>query len=79
MSAANASLRDLEHAPSHAEQTELHPDLNRAHVRFINLGKTYDGIHRISFLVDEQGVIAKVFDDFKTSNHHQVVLDYLDQ
>jgi len=43
MSAANARLRDLEHAPSHAEQTELRPDLNRAHVRFINLGKTYDG------------------------------------
>jgi D-methionine transport system ATP-binding protein len=27
----------------HAEQTELHPELNRAHVRFIGLGKTYDG------------------------------------
>lgn len=26
-----------------AEQTELHADLNRAHVRFINLGKTYQG------------------------------------
>lgn len=43
MSAANARLHDLAPAPSHAEQTELHPDLNRAHVRFINLGKTYDG------------------------------------
>jgi D-methionine transport system ATP-binding protein len=29
--------------PQKAEQTELHPDLNRAHVRFIGLGKTYDG------------------------------------
>ncbi|MEE4751596.1 ATP-binding cassette domain-containing protein [Pseudomonas alliivorans] len=26
-----------------ARQTELHPDLNHAHVRFINLGKTYQG------------------------------------
>jgi D-methionine transport system ATP-binding protein len=26
-----------------ARQTELHADLNRAHVRFINLGKTYQG------------------------------------
>ena len=43
MSAANARLHDLAPAPSHAEQTELHPDLNHAHVRFINLGKTYDG------------------------------------
>lgn len=41
------------------------------------MGKEYDGIHRISFLVDEQGVIAQVFDNFKTSNHHDVVLDYL--
>ncbi|UVL40724.1 ATP-binding cassette domain-containing protein [Pseudomonas sp. B21-040] len=29
--------------PHNAIQTELHPDLNRAHVRFIGLGKTYDG------------------------------------
>lgn len=41
------------------------------------MGKEYDGIHRISFLVDEQGGIAQVFDNFKTSNHHDVVLDYL--
>ncbi|TSD79650.1 ATP-binding cassette domain-containing protein [Pseudomonas sp. KBS0710] len=43
MTAANAQLRDLSTPPRDAEQTELHPDLNRAHVRFINLGKTYDG------------------------------------
>lgn len=41
------------------------------------MGKEYDGIHRISFLVDEQGQVAKVFDKFKTKDHHQVVLDYL--
>ena len=29
--------------PEHVEQTELHPDLNRAHVRFIGLGKNYNG------------------------------------
>ena len=43
MSAANAQLRDLGTLPRDAQQTELHPDLNHAHVRFINLGKTYDG------------------------------------
>ena len=26
-----------------AQQTELHPELNRAHVRFVGLGKTYEG------------------------------------
>lgn len=41
------------------------------------MGKEFDGIHRVSFLVDEQGRIEKVFDKFKTSDHHQVVLDYL--
>ncbi|VEF06814.1 ABC transporter-like protein [Pseudomonas fluorescens] len=29
--------------PHAAEQTELHPELNRAHIRFIGLGKTYQG------------------------------------
>ncbi|MGY4676308.1 thioredoxin-dependent thiol peroxidase [Pasteurella sp. P03HT] len=43
------------------------------------LGKTYDGIHRISFLIDEQGKVEQVFTQFKTSTHHQVVLDYLTQ
>ncbi len=41
------------------------------------MGKSFDGIHRISFLIDELGVIQHVFDDFKTSNHHDVVLAYL--
>ena len=30
-----------------------------------------------AFLIDENGKIEKVFDKFKTSEHHQVVLDYL--
>jgi peroxiredoxin Q/BCP len=41
------------------------------------MGKIYDGIHRISFLINEQGKIEKVFDKFKTKDHHQVILDYL--
>ncbi|OCG07955.1 thioredoxin-dependent thiol peroxidase [Gilliamella sp. wkB178] len=43
------------------------------------MGKTFDGIHRISFLIGKDGKIEKVFDNFKTSNHHEVVLDYLKQ
>ncbi len=41
------------------------------------MGREYDGIHRLSFLIDEQGQIEQVFTKFKTSTHHQVVLDYL--
>ncbi|EKO3707037.1 thioredoxin-dependent thiol peroxidase [Vibrio metschnikovii] len=43
------------------------------------MGKTYDGLHRISFLIDEQGKVAHVFDKFKTKDHHQVFLNYLNQ
>lgn len=41
------------------------------------MGRTYDGIHRISFLIDENGVIDQVFDKFKTKDHAQLVLAYL--
>lgn len=43
------------------------------------MGKIYDGIHRISFLIDEQGVVEHVFDKFKNKDHHQVVLDFLNK
>lgn len=43
------------------------------------MGKVYDGIHRISFLIEQNGVISHVFDDFKTANHHEVVLGVLQQ
>ncbi|WP_111873510.1 thioredoxin-dependent thiol peroxidase [Aeromonas bivalvium] len=41
------------------------------------MGKEYDGIHRLSFLIDEAGKIVHRFDKFKTSDHHQVVLDFI--
>ena len=41
------------------------------------MGKEYDGIHRITFLINENGEIEHVFDKFKTKNHHEVVLAYL--
>lgn len=41
------------------------------------MGKVYDGLHRISFLINEDGVIEHVFNKFKTKDHHEVVLAYL--
>lgn len=38
------------------------------------MGREYDGIHRISFLIEQDGTISKVFDKFKTKDHHEVVL-----
>ena len=43
------------------------------------MGKVYDGLHRISFLINEQGEIEHVFNKFKTKTHHEVVLEYLKQ
>ena len=41
------------------------------------MGKEYDGIHRISFMIDENGTIEQVFNKYKTKEHHTVILDYL--
>lgn len=43
------------------------------------MGRVYDGLHRISFLIDENGVIEHVFNKFKTKDHHEVVLNYLNE
>ncbi|MDG1122851.1 MAG: thioredoxin-dependent thiol peroxidase [Glaciecola sp.] len=41
------------------------------------MGKENMGVVRTSFLIDEQGNLEHVFDKFKTKDHHEVVLDYL--
>ncbi|MBU2178611.1 MAG: thioredoxin-dependent thiol peroxidase [Gammaproteobacteria bacterium] len=41
------------------------------------MGKVYDGIHRTSFLIGTDGLIKQVYQSFKTSNHHEVVLKSL--
>ncbi|WP_434654163.1 ATP-binding cassette domain-containing protein [Pseudomonas sp. R3-56] len=43
MNAVNALLEQQTPTRRSAESTELHPQLNRAHVRFVALGKTYLG------------------------------------
>ncbi|WP_452231185.1 MULTISPECIES: thioredoxin-dependent thiol peroxidase [unclassified Lacinutrix] len=39
------------------------------------MGKTYDGIHRKTFLVDENGVVARVIDKVKTKDHAAQILE----
>ena len=39
------------------------------------MGREYEGIHRISYLIDEKGVIEKVFDKVKTKSHALDVLN----
>ncbi|MDN3653032.1 thioredoxin-dependent thiol peroxidase [Thalassotalea ponticola] len=43
------------------------------------MGREYDGIHRLSFLIGLDGNIEHVFNKFKTKDHHQVVLDVINQ
>jgi len=41
------------------------------------MGKENMGVVRTSFLIDESGNIEHVFNKFKTKDHHEVVLNYL--
>jgi peroxiredoxin Q/BCP len=41
------------------------------------MGREYDGIHRLTFLIGLDGKISHIFNKFKTKDHHQVVLDFL--
>ena len=38
------------------------------------MGKTYDGIHRVTFVISENGIIEKIFTKVDTKNHTEQVL-----
>ncbi|WP_413113927.1 thioredoxin-dependent thiol peroxidase [Thaumasiovibrio sp. DFM-14] len=42
------------------------------------MGRENMGVVRTSFLIDESGNIEHIFNKFKTKDHHEVVLNYLD-
>ncbi len=39
------------------------------------MGRTFDGIHRITFVVSEDGVIEKVFEKVATKKHAEQILE----
>ena len=39
------------------------------------MGKVYDGIHRKTFIVNENGVVERVIDKVKTKDHASQILD----
>ncbi|HLV63196.1 thioredoxin-dependent thiol peroxidase [Galbibacter sp.] len=39
------------------------------------MGKSYDGIHRMTFIVDEQGVVSHVIQKVKTKDHAAQILE----
>lgn len=43
------------------------------------MGRENMGVVRTSFLIDENGNLKHIFNKFKTKDHHQVVLDVLNE
>jgi peroxiredoxin Q/BCP len=41
------------------------------------MGKEYDGIHRKTFLIDEQGTVSHVIDKVKTKDHAAQILELM--
>ncbi len=39
------------------------------------MGREYDGIHRMTFVIDEEGVVSKVIEKVKTKDHAAQLLD----
>lgn len=43
------------------------------------MGKTFMGVVRTTFIIDPNGNLASILNDFKTSTHHEVLLSALKQ
>ena len=41
------------------------------------MGRKYMGIHRITYVIDEQGMIEHVFEKVKTGSHAKDVMEVL--
>ena len=41
------------------------------------MGKEFDGIHRITFIIDEQGILRHVMEKVKTKSHHDDVIEII--
>jgi thioredoxin-dependent peroxiredoxin len=41
------------------------------------MGRVYDGIHRVTYIIDEQGLVEKVFEKVDTKRHaEQIIKEY---
>lgn len=43
------------------------------------MGKEYVGIHRVTFIIDEEGILRQIMPKVKTKTHHDDVLDIIAQ
>ncbi len=44
-----------------------------------NYGRTYMGVHRTTFIIDDKGVIIKIFPKVKTKEHYQQIKEALNE
>ena len=43
------------------------------------MGNEYEGVHRTTFIIDEDGIIEKVFTKVKTKDHTNQILEFYNQ
>lgn len=43
------------------------------------MGKEYVGIHRVTFIIDEKGILREIMPKVKTKSHHDDVLEIINQ
>lgn len=43
------------------------------------MGRTFDGVHRTTFLIDENGIVKKIYDKVDTAEHAQQILESLEK
>ena len=60
----------------------LIPDVDKAVINAYGIwgekkfmGKIYDGIHRVTFIINEEGKIERVFEKVKTKAHTEQILE----
>lgn len=41
------------------------------------MGKEYIGIHRVTFIIDEEGILRHIMEKVKTKTHHEDVLEII--
>jgi peroxiredoxin Q/BCP len=39
------------------------------------MGREYDGVHRITFVIDEKGIIEHIYTKVKTKDHYNQIMD----
>ena len=42
-------------------------------------GRTYNGVHRTTFIINEKGVIEKIFTKVKTKEHYEQIIEALNE